>query len=391
MKKWYSLIDKVWRRDNLEKATAMVVQNAGAAGIDEITTKSFLAAKDIHLQEIERLLHEKRYKPQPVRAVKIPKDNGKTRCLGIPTVRDRVVQQSLRMVIEPIFESKFKNCSYGFRPNRNCHQAIAKVDEYIKAGNLWVVEVDIENFFDSVDHETLIDRVAEEISDGSILKLIRSFLESGVMRDGVVEDKLKGTPQGGVISPLLANIYLHPFDEEMTRFNLVRYADDIVIMCATEDEANKALSTAIQTLGRLKLKANATKTKKLQLTDLEGTEFLGFLITAKYKFPRTKAISKFKDKIRCRTRRTAPVSLKELIRNLNPVIRGWGEYFKRGNSYKAFEKLDQWIRMRLRCFAEKRKSHMANYRLTNKFFEVNGLASLLSLWKLHSLQRGNGI
>ena len=151
------------------------------------------------------------------------------------------------------------------------------------------------------------------------------------------------------------------------------------------------MSAILSIFDKLKLKANLSKTKKVQLTDLEGTEFLGFLITAKYKFPRTKAINKFKDKIRCRTRRTAHVSLKELIKNLNPVIRGWGEYFKRGNSYKAFENLDSWIRMRLRCFVEKYKSYMANYRLTNQFFEANGLISLLSLWKLHSLQQGNGI
>lgn len=382
-RKWYSLIDKVWRADNLEKAIAMVARNAGAAGVDKQSIKDFLADKEKHLQEVSRLLREKRYQPRPVRMVEIPKDNGKVRRLGIPSVRDRVVQQSLRLVLEPIFEAKFKDCSYGFRPNRNCHQAIAKVDEYIKAGNLWAVEVDIENFFDSIDHEMLIDQVAEEISDGSILKLIRAFLTSGVMKEGEFFEKTEGTPQGGVISPLLANIFLHPFDEALVQqnFNLVRYADDAIVLCSSEEEADRAMSAIISCLAKLKLRANLSKTKKVLLTDLGGTEFLGFLITAKYRFPRTKAVNKFKEKVKRKTRRNAPVDLKELIANLNPVIRGWGGYFKIGNSYKTFERLDQWIRMRLRCFIEKRKSYNANYRLRNKWFEANGLISLLSLLK----------
>jgi len=382
-RKWYSLIDKVWRIDNLEKATAMVVKNAGAAGVDRQSTEDFLANKEMHLQEISRKLREKRYEPQPVRTVEIPKDNGKSRILGIPSVRDRVVQQSLRNVLEPIFETKFKDCSYGFRPNRNCHQAIAKVDEYIKAGNLWAVKVDIENFFDSINHEMLIDQVAEEVSDGSILKLIRAFLTSGTMKEGEFFEKTEGTPQGGVISPLLANIFLHPFDEALVQqnFNLVRYADDSILLCSSEEEADRAITATLSVLAKLKLKANLSKTRKVQLADLEGTEFLGFLITAIYKFPRTKAVNKFKEKVRSKTRRTAPVSLKELIANLNPVIRGYGNYFKVGNSYKTFERLDQWIRMRLRCFIEKRKSYNANYRLRNKMFEANGLISLLSLLK----------
>lgn len=381
-RKWFSLIDKVWRYDNLEKAAEAVVRNAGAAGIDEVTTKEFLANKDMHLREINRLLREKQYEPQPVRAVEIPKDNGKTRTLGIPTVRDRVVQQSLRMVLEPIFEAKFKDCSYGFRPNRGCHKAITKVEEYIEAGNLWAVEVDIEKFFDSVDQEMLIDQVAEEISDGSTLRLIRALLKSGIMKDGKIKASEEGTPQGGVISPLLANIYLHPLDEALEKdFNLVRYADDAVILCQTEEEADRAMSAFISILEKLKLKANLSKTRKVKLTDQEGTEFLGFLITAKYKFPRKKAIKKFKDKVKSKTRRTAPVSLEQMIENLNPVIRGWGTYFKVGNSYKSFERLDQWIRMRLRCFVEKRKSYNANYRLSIKLFETKGLVSLLSLLK----------
>lgn len=285
--------------------------------------------------------------------------------------------------MEPIFEPKFKDCSYGFRPDRNCHQAIDKIQEYIMAGNLWAVEFDIEAFFDSINHELLIDFVAEEISDGSFLKLIRSFLTAGVMRDGVRYDQDKGTPQGGVISPLLANIYLHRFDEVMTTngFNLVRYADDFVVLCKTEEEADKTISLALGTLCKLKLNANYTKTRKVHLTEQGGIEFLGFLITAKYKFPRKNAIAKFRENVRHRTRRLAPVSLKEMIKQLNPTIRGWGNYFKIGNSHRSFRLLDSWIRMRLRCFIEKYKSHNANYRLTNKFFEENGLLSLLSLLK----------
>lgn len=381
--KWYSLIDKVWRPKNLELAAELVARNAGAPGIDKQAIGEFLENKDMHFQEIIRLLREKRYVPQAVKSVGIPKDDGRIRYLGIPTVRDRVIQQSVRIVMEPIFEPKFKECSYGFRPGRNCHQALDKVQEYIRAGNFWVAEFDIESFFDSIDHELLIDFVAEEISDGSFLKLIRAFLTAGVMKEGVLYSTDTGTPQGGVISPLLANIYLHLLDETMTTngFNLVRYADDFVVLCKTEEEADRAIELVLSTLSQLKLKANYTKTRKVQLTDEDGFEFLGFLITAKYRFPRKKAIAKFRENIRRKTRRLAPVSLKEMVKRLNPTIRGWGNYFKAGNSHNVFRMLDSWIRMRLRCFIEKYKSKNANYRLTNKFFEENNLKSLLSLLK----------
>lgn len=227
-RKWYSLIDKVWKRENLQTAWKQVRANRGAGGIDGVTIKDFGKQSEANLEQLAVKLKGKTYKPAPVLRVEIEKDGGGMRPLGIPTIRDRIVQQSLRNVIEPIFEEKFMDCSFGFRPNRSAHMAIDRIKLLLEAGNVWVVDADLKSYFDSIPHGKLIDQVAEEISDGAILKLIRSFLEAGVMDGGTYRLTEEGTPQGGVVSPLLANIYLHPFDEEMTKRGhwLVRYADD---------------------------------------------------------------------------------------------------------------------------------------------------------------------
>jgi group II intron reverse transcriptase/maturase len=380
-RKWYSLIDKIWNFDNLGNAFLKVKENSGVAGIDRVSIGQFEKQRQQNLLEIQRLLKDKRYKAIPVRRVEIPKSDGRVRPLGIPTVRDRVVQQAALNVLSPIFEAKFLDCSYGFRKERNTHQAIEKIEQYRSDGYEWVVEADIESFFDAVDHELLIDQVAEEISDGSVLKLIRSWLEAGAFEGTQLIETNVGTPQGGVISPLLANIYLHPFDVQMTAlgFKLVRYADDFVVMCKSEEEADRAIEAIKQVLSELKLKVSAYKTGVIQLSKTEGIEFLGFKIFKEHKIPRERAVKSFKDKIRMITRRQQPINIEEVLRRLNPVIRGWGNYFKIANVNWLYKSLDSWTRMRLRSFIERKKSYEANKRLTNQCFSDLGLCTLSSL------------
>lgn len=378
--KHHSLIDKVYKRLNLYIAFEKVKANKGTGGIDGVSLKEFERNLDYNLEEIHRLLYEDKYTPQPVRRVYIPKPNGDQRPLGIPAVKDRVVQQALLNRLSKIFEAKFKDSSYGFRPNRSPLQAIEKIEEYLKAGYQWVVEVDIEKFFDTVDHEKLIDLVAEEVADGRVLRLIRSFLKAGVMEEMKVEYQTTGTPQGGVISPLLANIYLHPYDEEMTQagHKLIRYADDIVIMCRGRKEAERALSQTKEILeGKLNLKLNPEKTRIVHKR--QAFEFLGYLFGSgysDYKIPRKRAIETFKDKARKLTRRNRPKSMSEIIKELNPIIRGWRNYFKYGNSKRIFWELDCWIENRLRAYKEKRWGLRTHLKMPHSKFEVMGLATL---------------
>ncbi len=378
--KHHSLIDKVYKRLNLYIAFEKVKANKGAGGVDGVSIEAFEDNLDTNLEEIHRILYEDRYTPNAVRRVYIPKPNGEKRPLGIPTVKDRVVQQALLNRLEKIFEAKFKECSYGFRPNRSCLQAIQKVEEYLKAGYQWVVEVDIEKFFDTVNQEKLIDYVAEEIADGRVLRLIRSFLTSGVMEEAKIEKTTMGTPQGGVISPLLANIYLHSYDEAMTLYGykIIRYADDIMIMCRNKQEAEKALSQTRKILeGELMLKLNAEKTRIMHKS--QSFEFLGYAFGygySDYKLPRPKAIEKFKDKIRWLTRRNQPKSMSEIIGELNPVIRGWRNYFKYGMSKKIFWELDCWIENRLRAYKVKSWGLKTHLKMPHQIFEKMGLSTL---------------
>lgn len=381
-RKWYSLIDKVWRVQNLEEAWRRVRANRGSSGVDRVSVEQFECNLENNLWELHRLLREKRYKPEPVLRVTVPKGDGKYRPLGIPAVRDRVAQQALLRVLEPIFESKFLDCSFGFRPARSQLDALQRVEHYRDVeGCKWVVEADIEGFFDHVDHELLLDFVNEEVSDGSVLRLIRSWLEAGVFTGGVVEESTGGVPQGGPISPFLANIYLHPFDLEMTElgYRLVRYADDFVVLCKSEEEADCALRDAERVLGELGLSVKAGKTRTVKLSNGDGFGFLGFEIYSEHKVPRKSAVRKFKDSVRRLTRRQQPVNVREVVHRLNPLILGWGNYFRHGNVGWLFKGLDQWTRMRLRCFMEKRKSCYANYRIKNAYFEALGLVRLSAL------------
>lgn len=359
--KVHSLIDKVYKLLNLYIAWEKVRANKGAGGVDRVSVEDFEQNLDLNLREIHRLLYEDKYIPQPVRRVWIPKPNGDKRPLGIPVIRDRVVQQALLNRMSQIFEPKFLECSFGFRPNRSTQQAIQKTEEYIRRdGCEWVVEVDIEKFFDSVDRKLLLELIHEEIADGRVLRLIRLFLEAGVMEEMKVKHVLSGTPQGGVISPLLANIYLHSLDETMLKegFRIIRYADDAVVLCRTKAEAEAALNKIREVLeGKLKLRLNVEKTKIVHKT--QGFEFLGYYFGrgySDYKIPRKRAIESFKDKVRRITRRQQPKSMSMIITELNPVVRGWGNYFVRGNCKGIFIKLDFWLRNRVTAFKLKKQS-----------------------------------
>jgi len=381
--KVHSLIDKVYKLLNLYIAWEKVKANKGSGGIDKVSLEEFEQNLDLNLQEIHRLLYEDRYTPQLLRRVWIPKPNGDRRPLGIPTIRDRVVQQALLNRLTKIFEPKFLDCSFGFRANRSTHQAIEKVEEYLKDGCEWVVEVDIEKYFDTINHDLLMELVNQEIADGRVLRLIRSFLEAGVMEEIRFTNLLAGTPQGGVISPLLANIYLHPFDEAMSKegFRVIRYADDIVVMCRTRKEAEGALKRIKEILeGKLKLRLNLSKTKIVHKS--RSFDFLGFTLGcgySDYKIPREKAIKAFKNKVRFITRRLQPKSMSMVIRELNPVVRGWGNYFIKGNCRRIFTELDFWMRNRVTAFKLKRQGGYGHCEYPYSRLQAMGLIFLKNL------------
>jgi RNA-directed DNA polymerase len=373
-RKVHSLIDKVYSRKNLECAWEKVRKNRGSAGIDEVTIAKFEARKEYYLNLLHRKLRDKTYRPKPVKRVEIPKPEGGLRKLGIPAVMDRVVQQALVQRMEGIFEVNFLDCSFGYRRGRSPHGAMRKVWRELNAGNFWVVDADLRQFFDTIDQEKLIDLIADEISDGRVLRLVRDILRSGVVEGGYWQPTLTGVPQGGVASPLWSNIFLTPFDRAMTEagFRLTRWADDFVVICSTKAEAQRALAFAERFLRQeLGVRVHPDKTRIVHVR--QGFEFLGYKVKRGkgyrlsaqkrrvkgnphdlYAIPREKSVKRFRDQIRKLTRRKAPVKLEELIDQINPVIRGWGNFYRKAHVRLLFNRLDRWIERRIYSFLAKR-------------------------------------
>lgn len=381
--KWHSLIDKVYKPDNLYSAFREVAANKGAPGVDNITTEDFTAALVRNVSRLEQQLRDGSYRPQAIKRVHIPKPGtNETRPLGIPTVRDRVVQNALRHVLEPILERQFAEHSYGFRPNRGCKDALRRVDRLVKEGYKYTVDVDLKSYFDTIPHDRLIQELRKYIADNSAITLVEKFLQAQIM-DGLEHwTPTAGAPQGAIISPLLSNLYLNDLDHMMAAagYQMTRYADDLVIQCRTREQAEAALAQVRTWTAERGLTLHPTKTKIVHVDD-EGFEFLGYRFIKHRRFPRKKSLTKFKDAIRSKTSRTNGNSLQAIIADVNRTLRGWFEYFK--HSWRTtFPELDQWVRMRLRCILRKRSGRrgrghgLDHQRYPNTYFTENGLMSL---------------
>lgn len=378
VRKAHSLIDKVYRWDNLYTAWRRVRANKGAHGLDRVTIRLFEADWEVHLREIQRQLIEKRYTPLPVRRVYIPKasDPTKRRPLGIPTVADRIVGQALLQILDPLFDSSLSERSFGFRRGRKAHHAIATVIRDARAGFRHVVDADIASFFDRISHQVTMSLVRARIADGRVLGLIEAFLKAGVCEDGSVLVPAEGTPQGGVISPWLSNLVLDELDKALETKGLrhVRYADDFVVLTRTRKEAEDALAFVNEVLGKLKLSLHETKTR---LTDFhEGFEFLGFRFRRCRLGVRAKSLVRFKDRIRSLTRRQQGRNVVAVIADVNAVLRGWSGYFGVAEVSCINRRLDSWIRMRIRSFRFQRRCQYDNRRLRNHALAKWGLLSL---------------
>lgn len=347
------LLEKILEKENLNKAYKHVKANKGAPGVDGVTVDE---AYESIIQNKEKWLHQIRkrtYKPQPVRRVQIPKENGKMRNLGIPTVFDRIIQQAIVQVLSPIFEEQFSETSYGFRPGRCCENAVIKALEYLNDGYEWIVDIDLERFFDTVDQDRLINIIMRTIKDGDVVSLIRKYLSAGVMDKGVTKATEKGTPQGGNLSPLLSNIMLNELDKELEARGLrfVRYADDCIILVKSEKAANRVLESITKFIEKkLGLKVNAEKSKVTRPTK---TKYLGFSFwkdtKGKWKpKPHLKSYQKIKRKLKQLTCRRISISLDERIKQINYAVRGWVNYFRIANMKNAIQEIDKHLRTRVR-------------------------------------------
>ncbi len=376
-RRFHALYDRIFRPDVLEEAWRRVLANRGAAGVDRETLADVeeYGAERL-LQDLHDALRAGRYHPAPVRRRGIPKPDGGVRPLGIPTVRDRVAQQATKLVLEPIFEADFLPVSFGYRPKRSATAALEVIRRSFIEGRVWVAELDISSFFDSLDHARLLGFVGERVSDRRVLKVVRKWLTAGVMEDGVTSQTVSGTPQGGVISPLLANIYLHRLDQAWARAGhgtLVRYADDAVILCRTHGEAEAALDLARQVLAGLGLELHPDKTRIVDLREgRDGFDFLGCHFHARVsgrllergirryylqRWPSARSMKRVRQRVKALTgrNRNGAKDVRVLIRDLNPVLRGWGNYFRTGNAADKFRQVDRYVVGRLRRFLVKRQ------------------------------------
>jgi RNA-directed DNA polymerase len=381
---WYSLIDKVYAPTNLAAAWARVQANAGAAGSDGQSIAAFAAQAERHLQQLHEQLRTGSYQPLPVRRTWIDKPGStEQRPLGIPAIRDRVVQTALRHVLEPIWEAEFAEQSYGFRPGRGCLDALHQVEALLKAGYTFVVDADLKSYFDTIPHERLLADVGHKVADQRILDLVAAYLKAGVL-DGLQEwTPEQGTPQGAVISPLLANLYLNEFDHILADkgYQLIRYADDFVILCRSLAEAERALADVRQLVEARGLTLHPSKTRLVDASQAGGFDFLGYHFERGYRWPRVKSLDKLKDKVRDLTPRKHGNALVVLVGTLNASLRGWFHYFKYSH-WTTFPRLDEWVRMRIRSILRRRTGRRGrgrgrdHQRWPNVYFTDLGLYNL---------------
>jgi len=401
-KKVHSLIDKIYKRKNLEMAWERVKENRGSGGIDGQSLEAFEAQLNQQLDRLHRELKEDTYRPLPVRQHPIPKRDkpGEFRMLGIPAVYDRVCQQALLNRLEPIFEPIFDDASFGYRRGRSTKDALRKIWKEIQDGAEWIVDADLRDFFGSVDHEKLLTLVAQRVADGRVLRLIKSMLKAGSYGKRRLFPSERGTPQGGVVSPVLSNVLLTPFDREMRLrgYQLTRYADDWVVTCKSAAEARSAVDAARRILKQLGVELHPQKTRIVHVR--YGFEFLGYKIKrgerklylpeskirsevqqgALYAYPKEKSIRRFMDQVRQRTKRRTPLQTEELIAELNPLVRGWGEYYKRAHVRRLFHRLDAWIVRRIWSHRAKRWRNCGWKQLPEtKLYGEYGLVNLVGL------------
>ena len=382
---WFALIDKVWAERTLQQAWKQVRSNGGSPGVDGMTVERFEKDSQKRLLAVKEQLRIGTYQPQPVKRVWIDKPGSREkRPLGVPSVTDRIVQSALRMVIEPIFERDFAEHSYGFRPGRGCKDALRRVDALLQGGQSWVVDADLKSYFDTIPHARLLKMVGEKIGDGRVLALLESYLQQGVLEGSQLAAAAKeGTPQGAVISPLLANLYLDPLDHQVAAcgYEMVRYADDFVVLCASREEAESALQTIQQWVAEAGLTLHPQKTRIVDATQPGGFDFLGYHFEQGRKTPRSKSLKKFKDTIRTQTPRQAGESMARIIAHLTPTMRGWFQYFQHSRR-RIFPSLDSWIRGRLRSILRRRQGRcgrgrgLDHQRWPNSYFTDLGYFSL---------------
>ena len=380
---WYSLMDKVYAPRALSAAWERVRSNRGSGGVDGVTVQRFARHAETKLTRLHERLEAGSYAPMPVRRTWIPKADGQQRPLGIPAIEDRIVQTALRNVLEPIFEKTFCEHSYGFRSGRGAKDALRRVDGLLKDGYRYVVDADLKSYFDTIPHDRLMARLQERVADGRVLSLVRGFLTQGVW-EGLQEwTPTRGTPQGAVISPLLANVYLHPLDVLMRDAGdeMVRYADDFVVLCRTREQAERALARIARWVDQAGLTLHPDKTRIVDVEDRGGLDFLGYHFERGKRWPRSESVRKFKEAIRRKTKRTDGHSLEVIIAEVNRTTRGWFEYFKHSRPF-IFAKLDSWVRMRLRSILRKRRKRKHrgrgrdHHRWPNAYFAERGLFTM---------------
>lgn len=383
--KWYSLIDKVWKMENLQSAAQKVARGKSDQKPDGRKCRRYLEQSPWRLPPLQDKLKSGNYQPRPAQRVWIPKLGSKElRPLGIPPVENRVVEMALRNVLEPIFEHTFAPHSYGFRPGRGAKDALRRVQQLLEAGNLWVVDADIKGYFDNIPQDKLLAAVGQHVSDGKVLELLQRMLEQGVMETAKGWSPTeRGTPQGAVISPLLANIYLNPLDHQIAEqgWEMIRYADDFVILCGNLETAQRALEAVRKWTETAGLTLHPTKTRIVDASQRGGFDFLGYHFERGYRWPRQKSLNKFKDAIRQKTGKLRSGSMSQVVTELNQTLRGWFEYFKHSH-WTTFGPLDSWIRQRLRTILRKRHKGKGrargrdHQRWPNAYFAQLGLIFL---------------